>query len=69
MKIELNSSEYATIRVVLIKEQYNVSCSIEQDLVRLNGSNKTKDVTRLNHLVKIQRNKLRYINNLLNKIK
>jgi|TARA_R100001594_G_scaffold84575_1_gene119095 ribosomal protein S26 len=69
MKIELSSSEYGTLKVVLIKEQYAVNCSIEQDLVRLNGSKNTEDVRSLNHLVKIQRNKLRYINNLLKKLK
>jgi|TARA_R100000781_G_scaffold205_2_gene272 ribosomal protein S26 len=69
MKIELSSSEYGTLKVVLIKEQYAVNCSIEQDLVRLNASKNTEDVRSLNHLVKIQRNKLRYINNLLKKLK
>lgn len=69
MKIELTPSEYAQITGEYIVLKVNVKNLIQEYTERLNGSKTPSDASWYSGIIKIQRERLMKINNILNKLK
>ena len=67
-KLYLESGEKITLEFSLIESKVNTEERIEYYTGKLNSSNNTEDVKRYTELLKIQKNKLHSITNLLNKL-
>ena len=67
-KLYLESGEKITLEFSLIESKVNTEERIEYYTGKLNSSNNTEDVKRYTELLKIQKNKLQSITNLLNKL-
>ena len=67
-KLYLEGTEKLTIEFSLIEFRVNAQERIEYYTNKLNGSDNTKDVNYYTDLIRIQKDKLNSINNILNKL-
>jgi len=67
-KLYLEGTEKLTVEFSLIEFRVNAQERIEYYTNKLNGSDNTKDVNYYTDLIRIQKDKLNSINNILNKL-
>jgi hypothetical protein len=67
-KLYLEGTEKLTVEFSLIEFRVNAQERIEDYTNKLNGSDNTKDVNYYTDLIRIQKDKLNSINNILNKL-
>lgn len=67
-KLYLEGTEKLTIEFSLIEFRVNAQERIEYYTNKLNGSDNTKDANYYTDLIRIQKDKLNSINNILNKL-
>ena len=67
-KLYLEGVDKLTIEFSLIEFRVNAQERIEYYTNKLNGSDNTKDVNYYTDLIRIQKDKLNSINNILNKL-
>jgi|TARA_R110000824_G_scaffold163712_5_gene339484 hypothetical protein len=67
-KLYLEGTEKLTVEFSLIEFRVNAQERIEHYTNKLNGSSSTEDVNHYTDLIRIQKDKLNSINNILNKL-
>tara|TARA_R100001082_G_scaffold92476_1_gene59155 strand:- start:16 stop:225 length:210 start_codon:yes stop_codon:yes gene_type:complete len=67
-KLYLEGTEKLTVEFSLIEFKENAQNRLEYYTDKLNGSSSTEDVNHYTDLIRVQKSKLKNINNILNKL-